>query len=111
MKKLIMLVLALGVGLPACASMRGVEVGTDSANTYAVEVTNRRASTVHLSYVDAGRTIELGSVTSGSGPQRFIIASPSNTSISLMAKTASGSVVGTYNVVLTSGATARVTVQ
>lgn len=110
MKTLIAAVMASALGLSACASMRGVEVGTDSANTYAVEVTNRRASAIHISYVNEGRTVELGSVTSGS-PQRFIIASPSSTSISLMARTASGTVVGTYNVVLTSGATARVTVQ
>lgn len=110
MKKLVLLFLALGLGLPACASMRGVDVGTDTSSSYAVVVENDRSSSVNISYVDGDRTIALGSVPAGE-ERRFIIGSPSSTSITLTARSSAGTVVGTHDVVLTGGSTMRVTVR
>ena len=107
MKKLLLILVGFALTLGGCASMRKVEVGSDAGTNYAVSVTNARASSVTISYVDDGRTIELGTVSAG-GNQRFVLGT---SAVELVAKTASGTVVGRYNLALTSGSTSTVTVR
>ena len=108
MKKTLLLVLGLTLG--GCASMRGVDVGTDAASTYAIEVTNNRSATVTISYTDGGTNRQLGTVAARR-TERFVIAAPASTSVTVRASTASGTSVGTYNVQLQAGTTQRITVR
>ena len=105
-------VLAIGAALLAtgCASMRGVEVGSEPSTTYAIEVTNNRSSSVSISYSDGGSRVQLGTV-SARQTERFIIASPQATNITVYATTSSGASVGNYPVTLAAGTTQRVTVR
>jgi hypothetical protein len=105
-------VLAIGVGLllAGCASMRGVEVGSEASTTYAIQVTNNRGSTVQISYTDGGTRIQLGPVAAG-GSERFIIASPQSTSITVYASNTAGTNVGNFPVTLAAGTTTRITVR
>ena len=107
-------VLAIGVGLllAGCASMRGVEVGSggDASASYAIQVTNNRGSSVQISYTDGGARIQLGTVAAGN-TERFIIASPQSTSITVYASNSSGTNVGNFPVTLAAGTTTRITVR
>jgi uncharacterized protein YcfL len=60
--------------LSGCASMRGVEVQSDSAESYSINVTNARTSPVTVSYEGGGANRELGSVAAGK-MERFIVVS------------------------------------
>ena len=104
------LLLFLSLALGGCASMRGVDVGTDTASTYALEVTNNRSGTVTISYTDGGTTRQLGTVAARQ-TERFVIAAPASTSVTVRATSAGGASVGTYNVQLQAGTTQRVTVR
>ena len=108
MKKSLLLVFALT--LAGCASMRGVDVGTDSGTTYAISVTNHRSASVTISYLDGEATRQLGTVAPH-GTERFVIASPKSTTVTIRALTSAGATVGTYNIALESGTTKQITVQ
>ena len=90
--------------------MRGVDLGPGNAQTFAVEVTNRRASTITVSYSAEGSENTLGTVGS-SRTERFIIPLDAPGSVTLTATTSGGTTVGTRTVSLQSGSTARVTFQ
>jgi hypothetical protein len=106
-----MAVLALvTVLVGGCAGMRKVEVGPSSATTYTVDVTNSRNGTVTVSYADGSTERQLGTVAAGA-TERFIIASPASTSVTIQARTATGTSVGPYTVSLTAGTPTRVTIR
>lgn len=103
-----MALLAVMVG--GCAGMRKVEVGPSSATTYTVDVTNARSGGVTVSYSAGSTEHQLGSVSAGA-TERFIIASPANTTVSIHARTSTGATVGPYTVTLTAGVPTRVTIR
>ena len=108
MKKLILLVLALA--MTGCASMRGVDVGTESGGTYAISVTNHRSAKVNISYLDGETFRQLGSVEPHR-TERFVIPSPKTPNVTVRAISTGGATVGTFNVALESGTTKQITVQ
>lgn len=101
-KAALIAILALAAG--GCAGMRKVEVGPTTGSTYRIDVYNARGSTVAVSYSDGGTERELGSVASGR-TERFIIASPASTSVTVWARTSSGGRLGPYTVSLTGDVT------
>jgi hypothetical protein len=104
--------LAIGAGLllAGCASTRGVEVGSEASSTYAIEVTNNRSSTVTIQYSDGGSRVQLGTVAARQ-TERFIIAAPQATNITVYAATSAGASVGNWPITLLAGSTQRVTVR
>lgn len=107
MKRRSVLILLLAVLLSACASMRGVDVGTDKTAARQVSVTNARNGDISLSYNDGTGVRELGSI--GPGTHRVTIVT-SNPSVTLVAKTATGATIGSYPVTL-SGTAPSITVR
>jgi putative protein kinase ArgK-like GTPase of G3E family len=98
------------LAMAGCASTRGVEVGSEPSTTYAIEVTNNRSSTVTIAYTAGGDRIQLGTVGARQ-TERFIVASPPATSITVYATTSAGGSVGNFPVTLTAGSTQRITVR
>ena len=109
-RRQLLYVVAMATSLAGCAGMRGVDLGPGNAQTFAVEVTNRRANTITVSYSAEGSENTLGTVGSNR-TERFIIplAAPGN--VTLTAATSGGTSVGTRTVMLQSGTTAHVTFQ
>lgn len=85
----------------ACASMRGVSVGTDKGTvaSYQVNVRNTRSSTITVMWVDGTGTQELGSVRAGQ-TLSFRVSSQSGT---LKALNTSGTTIGSKAVNLSNG--------
>lgn len=95
--------------LAGCASMRGIEVQSDTAESYAINVYNSRSSTVDVSYEAGSETRVLGSV----GPdrtERFVVVSSVPT-IRLLAQTSTGAILSSYTVSLTKSPTPTVTIR
>jgi hypothetical protein len=109
-RRQLLYVIALASGLAGCAGMRGVDLGPGNAQTFAVEVTNNRASTITVSYSAGGSENTLGTVASNR-TERFVIPLDAAGNVTLRATTSSGAAVGTRTVMLQSGTTARVTFQ
>ena len=103
-------VLIIAVASANCASMRGVEVGSDSAATYSIEVSNTMPHAMTVSWSDGGSAKMLGSVGSGR-TERFIIAGAKATSVSITARDANGTHTRAYDVSLVAGSTQKVTVR
>jgi hypothetical protein len=110
MKKAVLPMLILAMSMAACASMRGVQVGSDPVKTYAIEVTNNRAGTVTISYSAGGTAAELGTVAPRM-TERFVIPLAQPGSITVLAKTSAGASAGNYPVTLQAGVTQRITVR
>ena len=110
MKRSRLIAIAFALVLGGCASMRGVEVGTEPSRTFAIEVTNNRAGTVAISYTGTGVSGELGTVAPRA-TERFVIAMTEAGQITVVAKTTSGASAGNYPVTLQAGVTQRVTVR
>ena len=102
----------LGIAMfgSACASMRGVSVGSDSSATYAVEVTNTMPHAMTISWSEGGDEKSLGSVGSGR-TERFIVAGAKSTQVTLMARDANRTHTRSIPVTLVAGSTQRVTVR
>ena len=94
----------------ACASTRGVQVGTEPNRTFAIQVTNNRAGTVSISYTGNGVSGDLGTVAPRA-TERFVIAINEAQQITVVAKTTSGASAGNYPVTLEAGVTPRITVR
>jgi hypothetical protein len=94
----------------ACASMRGVSVGSDSASTYAVEVSNTMPHAMNITWSDGGDEKALGSVGSGR-VERFIVAGAKSTQITVLARDANRTHSRSIPVTLVAGSTQRVTVR
>ena len=108
MKKLVMLML-VALTTAGCASMRGVNVGSEPNNNFSLDVTNSRSAAVTFSYVDGeGAARQLGSVPAGR-TERFVIVASSPT-VSVTARNSAGTSVGTFTVSTTAG-TQRITVR
>lgn len=110
MKRSRFVVVAAVFLLSACASTRGVQVGTEPNRTFAIEVTNNRAGTVTVSYTGNGVSGELGTVAPRM-TERFVIAVADPGQITVVAKTTSGASAGNYPVTLQAGVTKRVTIR
>src|SRR5687768_16561951 len=89
MKRSRFVVVAAALLLSACASTRGVQVGTEPNRVFAIEVTSNRAGTVTVSYTAHGISGELGTVAPRM-PERFVIAMTEPGQITVVAKTTSG---------------------
>jgi hypothetical protein len=100
----------LALTLSACAGMRGVQVGTDPGQIYAVEVHNSRGGTVSVSYSAGGAAVALGTISSGQ-TERYVIPVDEPMQITIVARTSSGASAGNYPVALQAGVTKRVTVR
>jgi hypothetical protein len=110
MKRSRFFLVAVAVLFGGCASMRGVEVGSEPNRTFAIEVTNNRAGTVTVSYTGNGIGGELGTVAPRM-TERFVIAMADAGQITVVAKTTSGASAGNYPVTLEPGVTKRITVR
>ncbi len=109
--QLIALALAVTLTLGACASMRGVQVGTDPNLVYAIYVTNNRGGMVNVSYTAGQATpVSLGSISPGQ-TERFVIPVDQPMQITVIAYTTSGASAGNYPVQLEAGVTKRVTIR
>jgi len=106
MNRRTVVVALFAVVLGACASMRGVKVGSDNNTSYRVEVHNTHSAAVTVSYTDSRGTHELGTVAAG-GRQQFVIAAPSTTSVDIMGMTSTGGHY-TQSVTLATGTTTKV---
>jgi hypothetical protein len=95
--------------LSACASMRGVEVRSDNAESYSINVYNTRNSSVSVSYEGGGASRELGTVASGE-TERFVVISSSPT-ITLFTRSSAGAALSSYTVSLTKSNPATVTIR
>jgi hypothetical protein len=101
-RKMILAVVA--IALTGCASMRGVDVGSESVSSF-------RVSVVTMSYTAAGgNRIELGTVAA-KATQQFVIAGAAGSSVTIMAANSSGTTVGSYPVTIESGSTRQITVR
>jgi hypothetical protein len=96
--------------LAGCA--RAVAIESDApGSAYTVFVTNSTSSTLDVSFNDGGDDRALGSVGAGR-TERFIVASPRRTDITIAGATSSGTrLSGPVRVTLTAGAGARVTLR
>jgi len=110
MKRSRLVVVAAALLLSACASTRGVQVGTEPNRVFAIEVTNNRAGTVTVSYTANGVSGELGTVAPRM-TERFVIAMTEPGQITVVARTTAGASAGNYPVTLEAGVTKRVTVR
>lgn len=102
------MVLALLAG--ACASMRKVDVTSDPNRSYTINVHNTRAGVVSVSYSDGTVTRQLGEVGGGDTKRFVVIASPSNATITVIARTSAGATLQPQSVHLTAGTTTLVTI-
>ena len=103
----VFMLLAIAASVTACASMRKVSVGEESSQTYSIDVTNQRGSTMTVSWSDGDQTRELGTVAAGR-TERFIIAGARSTSISVTGRNSAGASSGPYAVSLVAGSAQRV---
>jgi hypothetical protein len=110
MKRRMAVLVLFAVMAGGCAGMRKVEVGPSSAATYMVDVTNGVSAAVTVSYSAGTPERQLGTVSAGA-TERFIIASPASTTVTIHARTSTGASLGPYTVSLTAGVPARVTIQ
>ena len=94
--------LAIVSATGACASMRKVDVGSADNTVYYVNVTNQRTASMTVSWTDGTNTRELGTVAGGR-TERFIVAGPKTTSISVTGRTSAGVQSGPYAVTLVAG--------
>jgi hypothetical protein len=108
MKRRNALILLLAVSISACASMRGVEVGTDKSSTQKVSVTNARSGSISLSYNDGSGVRELGSI--GAGSTETVTVVTTSGSVTLVAKTSTGATIGSFPVTF-SGTIPSITVR
>jgi hypothetical protein len=108
-RSLLSAVLLLGILSSACASMRGVSVGSEAA-TYAIEVLNSTGRSAEVYWSAGGSPKLLGSVGAGRR-ERFIIAGATSSSVSVTAKDTSGRTLGPYNVDLQAGVTKSLTLR
>jgi hypothetical protein len=99
---------ALTTVTAGCASMRGVSVGSESAN-YAVEVTNTMPHSMAIYWSDGGEEKLLGNVGSGQ-VERFIIAGSKTPRVTITARDANRTHSRPYTVDLTAGTTQRIRV-
>lgn len=105
------LTLTLTLALAGCASMRGVQVGTDPNQVYAIQVTNSRGGMVNVSYTAGQATpVSLGSISPGQ-TERFVIPVDRPMQITVIAYTSGGASAGNYPVSLEPGVTKRVTIR
>lgn len=106
-RRSVLLALALAIVLPGCAAMRKVNVGSEGASSYAVDVHNSHSNTLTVSYTDSRGTHELGTVAPGR-TERFVVAGSSTPSVTIRGVT-SGGTQYTKSVSLSEGVTTRVT--
>ncbi len=99
------LIAIVAVFLGACASMRRVEVGSTSANSYPVDVYNSRSTSLMVSYTDQSGDHQLGTVSAGK-TGHFVIPGAAGTAVTLMGMTSGG---GHYTKPVTLGSTSKVT--
>ena len=105
------LVLAALALVVATACSRAVAVGSAPAVTYAVNVTNASGADLAVSWDDGAGPRTLGLVSAG-GTERFIIAAPRRTSITVSGATPDGSrTVGPVSVELRPGTPASITLR
>lgn len=99
----------LAIGIAGCASMRGVNVGTDkpAGGSYSVSVHNTRSSSIVVYWIDGAGSHEIGSVPAG-GTRTLTVRSPSSLSGSVRAATSSGSPISTKSVTLSATSTKSV---
>ena len=93
----------------SCASMRGMEVQSDNAESYSINVQNLRNSPVAVSYEGGGASRELGTVGAGQ-TERFVVISDSPT-ITVYTRSSSGTPLSSYTVSLTKPNPANVTIR
>lgn len=111
MKKQLFYVAALAMSMAGCASMRGVDIGSgDPVRTFAVEVTNRRAGAITVSYSTGASDGTLGTVAANR-TERFVIPMEEPGNVTLSAVSSGGTSVGTRTINLQAGVTTRVTFQ
>ena len=104
------LLLILAAVAAGCSRAIAVQSG-DPTRSFSVEVTNETGVSMVVSYNDGRGDAILGTVASGR-TERYIIASPANTSVAIRGAATSGTrSAGPYTVSLTSGSTARVTLR
>ena len=108
MNKHLLYAVAVTLSLTGCASMRGVDLGRGDTRTYPVDVTNRRTSTITVSYSGGGSEGVLGTVAS-MRTERFIIPMDAPASVRFTATTSSGTSVGSKTVTLQEGTAVRIT--
>jgi hypothetical protein len=101
------LLLLLTMLLPACASMRKINVGSDTSTNYSVDVHNSHSATLTVSYTDSRGSHELGTVAGGR-TERFVIAGATSGTVSIRGTT-SGGTSYTKSVSLSAGVTSAVT--
>lgn len=105
------LILIAGAALLAPACSRAVAVGTTPAVTYAVNVTNAAGTDLAVSYDDGSGPRALGLVPAGRS-ERFVIASPRQTTVTITGSTPDGSRSATpVEVQLQIGSTISVTLR
>ena len=109
MKRQIGIAALFSLVLMGCASMRGVEVQSDSTESYRINVVNTRSSAVSVSYEGGGASRELGTVPAGRS-EEFVVVSSSPT-ITLFTRSTSGAALSSYTVALTKPGPASVTVR
>lgn len=97
------------LSLMGCASMRGVEVQSDTTESYAINVTNLRNAAVVVSYEGGGASRELGTVGAGR-TERFVVIS-TTPAITLYTRSSSGAALNSYPVTLTRPDAASVAVR
>ena len=109
MKRRLAIAALFSLTLSACASTRGVEVRSDSSESYSINVYNARNTPVSVSYEGGGASRELGTVASGQ-TERFVVIS-SSPSITLFTRTSTGAALSSYTVSLTKASPASVTIR
>ena len=111
MKRPLFAAALLALTLTACASMRGVQVGTDPGQIFPVEVHNSRGGAVTVSYAaGGGGAVTLGTISPGQ-TERYVIPVEEPTQITIIARTSSGASAGNYPVTRQAGVTKRVTIR
>lgn len=84
-----------------------MSVGTAPTPVYAISVTNQTVNDLIVSYDDGSGARSLGLVSAGS-TDRFVIASPRQTSVSVSGRSAGGVISGPVTVQLVAGQTLSV---
>ena len=108
MKKAMLAVLVVMLAT-ACASTRGVEVGTDAGHT--IRISNTRWEPVTVTYSYNKTDHSLGTVDAVT-TERFVVAGvPDRAVIWVSARSASGAVFGPYSIQLNPGTLPTVTVR
>jgi hypothetical protein len=101
------LLLLLTSLVTGCARAVAVQSG-DPTRSFSIEITNETGVSMVASYNDGRGDATLGTVAAGR-TERYIIASPASTSVSIRGvATSGGRTSGPYTVALTAGSTARV---